>query len=225
MATIADRESDVKFMLGNRTDLDDRIRRWYRDGYLEIGRSYPFEELEDTVEDTMVATIAEYDYPDEARAIKTITMLFDQQQERRLWRRHIRIIERYPTQAPGRPIIYAPFGNQIIVRPVPDQSFDFRWRIWKKPIIDSTIKDTVLNVPDDWLEVLDYAAALRGHVALLERDKAAEVHAILFGGVDPRNGKKSTGLIAEKMRTRSQAENVDSEYAIRPRVRRYTASL
>ena len=225
MATISDREADVKFMLGNRTDLDDRIRRWYRDGYLEIGRSYPFEELEDTVEDTMVATIPEYDYPDEARAIKTITMLFDNSQERRLWRRHIRIIERYPTQAPGRPIIYAPFGNQIIVRPIPDQSFDFRWRIWKKPIIESSIEDTVLNVPDDWLEVLDYAAALRGHIALLERDKAAEIHAILFGGVDPRNGKKSTGLIAEKMRTRGQAENVDSEYAIRPRVRRYTASL
>ena len=226
MALISDRTANVKFKLGNRTDIDTKIEEWYRDAYLEIAYGYPFEELEETVHDTMVKDIDAYDYPDEARGIKVITIEFDTG-ERRLRRRHIRNIERYQsTLAPGQPALYAPFGNQIIVRPVPSASFNFRWRIWKKPTIEDTLADTLLEVPDDWLEILDYAATIRGHTDLLERDKAGELHAILHGGSYTNSDgtvRRFPGIIKQRL-LRRQAEHVDSEYAIRPLIRRYTSS-
>ena len=221
MATIADREGRVTFMLGNRTDLLTRIREWIRDTYIEFAMAYPFEELEDTIDDVLIANIGEYDYPEEARAIKSVTLLFTDD-TRRLRKKHIRNIERYSAaSSTSRPAVYASYGNQIIMRPVPNTSENFRWRIWKKPVIEDTLQDTVIELPDDWLELVDYGATMRGHAELLERDKAGEIQRVLYGGVNPSTGAFIKGLINTRLRRR-QAESTDSEYAIRPLVRRYS---
>ncbi len=221
MATIADREPRVTFSLGNRTDLQSRIFGWLKDTYTEFAMAYPFEELEDTIEDQLVASIGEYDYPEEARAIKAVTVVFSDGSTRRLRRKHIRNIERYSTNSDSRPAIYAPFSDQIHVRPVPDTSETFRWRIWKKPVIEDPLEDTVIELPDDWLELVDYGAMMRGFADLQEFDKAAGLQRVLYGGVNPSTGAFIKGLINTRLR-RKQAESTDSEFAIRPLVRRHT---
>jgi len=233
MSTIADRTTRVMLMLGNRSDLvtsptpaaGDRIVGWVQDAYTEIAMGYPFEELEDSIPDQFVTSIDTYNYPTAVRAVKTLTGVKSDGTTWPIWKRDIRVIDRYSsTTNVGPPSIYAPFKKQIIVRPVPDTVYDFIWRVWLKPSFADDIVSTELLVPDDWLEIIDYAAALRGHTELLERDKAAEINRLLFGGFNPGTGKPMPGLIRQKMLLFT-AESVAAEYPIQPRVRRYTNTL
>ena len=76
----------------------------------------------------------------------------------------------------------------------------------------------MINLPDDWLEILDYEAQMRGFIDLQEPDKAAGVRQLLYG-----NPKKPgmPGLIKQRL-TRIQAEYENANYGIRPRKQRYT---
>lgn len=218
MATINDRVATVRLNLGNRTDLDTRIKRWLADAYLDLGSNYPFEELEDTISDMLVPTIAEYPYAAQVRAVKNLSITLSNGDTRTLFKRHITNVRRYSSTAPGDPSIWAPFKRVAHLRPVPRLSHTLTWDVWVKPEIAAVVEDTQILLPDDWLEVLDLAATLRGHISLLERDKAGEIRMLLFG--DPLK-LDQPGLIARKLRQKA-AENVAEDYAIRPRIRRYT---
>ncbi len=233
---ISDRTTHVREKLGKRTDIDTRINLWLGDAYLELGMGFSFEELLSTVDTPTTAGEVEgtddiYDYPSNTRAIKALTLIRSNDSRQPLIRRSIRLIERYSASTPGPPSIYAPYSVQaattttrlIIVRPIPDIVYTpgIRWRIWLKPVLDGTIADTYLRMPDDWLEILDYSAALRGFTELLEHERAAAIFALLNGAEDPRTGKRQPGLIAKRM-TAMQAEVGEEEYAIRPRIRKYT---
>jgi hypothetical protein len=210
---------------------------WLKEAYTEICLGYRFEELEQAVNDVMVPNIDVYPLPAQARFLRSITLLYPsiggQLQPRIIRRRHIRNIRRYQTSSPGPPVIYAPYnpGGQpsIIVRPVPDQGYSFIWDIQVKPTfgttVNHTIDSTVIQLPDDWIDILKWSTVLRGHTALVERDKAAEVQTLLFGGYDPLTGRRVPGMIKQRTAARDQLDIEDTEYGLQPLVRRYTNSL
>jgi hypothetical protein len=223
MATIGDSVATVRLNLGNRSDLDVRISNWLAHGYQDLGMSYPFEELEQTIDDTFLPNIDIYNYPDGVRAIKTISMTPFANQQQPVKRKDIKIVRRYNTTSQtGPPSIYGPFNRTILVRPVPSQAFPFKWDVWMKPSIDFTdtasINASIVVLPDDWIEILEYMATLRGHIGLLERDKAGELHTLLYG--DPTDVSQP-GLIKTKLLIHS-AESYDSEYGTRPKIRAYS---
>jgi hypothetical protein len=216
-------------MLGNRSDLTTRIYNWIWDSYLELGMSLPFEGLEKTLSatstpltPTIVAGTDNYAYPTGVRAVKIITMLLTTGTSR-LRRKNLEDIEDFSTAAAdyGQPSIYSPFENKIWLRAVPDVVYSWRWRVWMAPTQGATVDATILLVPDDWLEVVDWGAAMRGFVELLEPDKSANIRMLLFGSDDPRTGHHVPGLIEKKM-TRAQAEVESREFGFKPKVRSYT---
>lgn len=223
MSTIGDFVPEVQLNLGNRSDLASRISFWLGRGYMDLGMSYPFEELEDTIDDMFVPNIDIYDYPGNVRAIKTISMTPFANMQQPVKRKDIKIVRRYNTTSQtGPPSIYASYHKQILVRPIPNQGYPFKWDVWMKPAIDftdaSTLNPTVILLPDDWLEILMYMATLRGHIGLLERDKATEIHTLLYG--DPTDVNQP-GLIKTKLLIHS-AESYDAEYGTRPKIRAYS---
>jgi hypothetical protein len=223
MAIIGDSVATVRLNLGNRADLDARISQWLAYAYIDLGMSYPFEELEASIDDAFVSTIEVYNYPDGVRAIKTISMTVSNQQQP-VKRRDIKVIRRYSSTIPGPPAIYGTRAKQILVRPIPDKSYPFIWDVWLLPAVDqtspATINASAMLLPLDWAEILQYMATLRGHIALLERDKAAEVHTLLYG--DP-GSPGVVGLIKQKLLIHA-AESYDSDYAIRPKIRAYSST-
>lgn len=222
MSTIADLSPDVIFNLSGRSDLQIRTYAWLRDAYREIGSNYPLETLEDSDSSLTVAGTDQYDYPALARAIKTLTLVMSQGQTIPLQPRSMRVIDYYPGPASnmyGTPCIWAPFGASYFLRPVPNGSYTVLSRFWKKVEIAGTIEDTIVNVPDDWLEVVTLAATIRGHIALNERDKADQIRTLLHG--DPRDQAGNPGLIKSKLR-RAQAEAGFGDWSVNPKVRSYT---
>jgi len=220
MALIGDRVTYVTKMLGNRTDLASRISGWLVSAYIELGMGYDFEDLEDTVDDAFASGgDGVYNYPTNARAVKAITLYdIDSGAPIFLRKKNIVLIDRQPAKE-GVPSIYAVFKKQVVVRLIPNKTYIVKWRVWMKPVIESTINSTELKLPDDWLEILDYSAALRGHVELHEADKAAQLHQLLFGA-NTQSGRLIPGLIKQRLLMR-QAESPSEEYGIRPKVRRY----
>jgi hypothetical protein len=223
MAILGDSVATVQLNLGNRSDLASRISYWLAKAYLDLGMSYPFEELEDSINDTFQPTIDVYDYPATARAIKTISMSVAPNSQQPVKRKDIKVIRRYTTtNQQGPPTIYGTRAKQILVRPIPDQAYPFIWDVWLLPAVDqtsaATINASACLLPLDWIEIMEYMATLRGHIALLERDKAGEVHTLLYG--DPTN-QDQPGLIKTKLLIHA-AESYDSDFAMRPKTRAYS---
>ncbi|KKK47033.1 hypothetical protein LCGC14_3159280 [marine sediment metagenome] len=233
---ISDRLPLVKTKLGEKTGIDTKIHQWIRDAFIEFAMATPFEELLSSKDQTTTtgATLGTddiYDYPDNCRAIKSIHMLRTDGSSYELRRKNTKYLDKYNTNSTGPPTIYAPwsvqpqasFKRQIIVRPMPGATvtYTLRWRFWQMPIIDGTLADTYLTVPLDWLEIIDYGAAMRGFQDLLMFDRAMITHAFLYGGYDPETHFKTPGIIKQRM-TAMIAESEAEEYGIRPRLSGYT---
>jgi len=220
METIAQHIPIVRSMLGGRTDIDAKITQWLVNGYRDIAHTIPFETLEFSVNVLTVANIESYMYPAGARGIKAITMGIPPSNPASfvpLYKKNMAIIDRYARQ-PGQPSIWAPWGNQFYLRAIPNNSYQIVLRCWHWVELLNPVETTGFNVPDDWLEIIDYAAQMRGHIDLAEADKANAIRVLLYG-----NPKKPEypGLIKQRL-TRIQAEYENANYGLRPRIRRYT---
>ena len=234
MATIADRKPDALLELGNRADLDtgalSRLDKWYRDSYIELAMNVPFETLEFSVPSQFQEDVDTYAMPAGARWPKCITMNTQLGQSLEptsggltvitLDYKDITYIRQMTAQAPGPPSVYTIFGNQVIVRPVPDNNYATIWDVWQLPIISDPVSKTPLLVPLDWLEIVDMGALMRGFKALLERDKARELQELLYGFKTP-TGKVVPGYITFRQ-TQEQAGSPWENYGITPRKRSYT---
>jgi len=250
MATLGSLAGDINAVLGNRQDVltyttfpsapnmqdADRLAIWMKEAYNEICLGYRFEELETAVVDAFVPNNDVYQLPTLCRSLRAVTLLFgSSQQPRPVRRRHIRNIRRYQTSSQGPPSIYAPFnpGGQpsIIVRPVPDQGYPLIWDIVSKPTFNSAggatnnIATTPIQLPDDWVDILKWSVIMRGHTALLERDKAQAIQTLLFGGYDPVLGRKVPGMIRQRIASRDQTDIEDVEFGLQPQVRRYSNTV
>lgn len=221
MSTIEDRYDGIKFMLGNRSDLEAQIARWTANAYIELASNIPFPNLERGPDDILTASGQDsYQYPSNAMGIIACSMLFNGA-KRAVRKKNIEYIDLYPTTQQGPPVIWAPFNMQQVFRPIPGGSYTITRRYWEKPVVNfsttDTINATTLLVPDNWLEVIDYSAALRGNIELDEKDKAQALNILLHG--DPKHPEQP-GIIKQRL-TRIQAENMNSDYGMRMRVRPY----
>lgn len=225
MSTIASQYDDVKFQIGNRDDLINRVPRWIAKAYVELGSNIPFPTLEEGPDVIVTAAGSDsYEYPSEALGITACTGTFNGAQ-RPISKKNMQYIDLYPTTAQGPPVIWAPFKTSQVFRPVPDRSYVITRRFWKRPIVDmtstSTINATELLIPDNWMEILTYTAAMRGFIDLEDRQKGQELRILLYG--DPKHPADNPGLIKERL-TRIQAESMNSDYGMRMKVRPYTSA-
>lgn len=223
--TISSFIDPVRWNLGNRTDIDDRITGWIKQAYREIAMGFPLETLEQTESGTTAPGVSEYSYPQNARGLKAF-VVFVNNQPIPLVPKNIEVIRRYQSISRGVPSIFCGFNDQAILRPVPNGVYPFTMDYWQKPNINAdetviaTINSTEVMLPDDWFEVLEQMATQKGHVALEEFDKASAVRQILNG--DPDSSKGWPGMIKERT-NRVASENVISNFGLRPRIRRYTS--
>jgi hypothetical protein len=240
MYTIEQRTQAVIDMIGGRTDQNNNIYSWLGYAYTEIGMSYDFEELEETTTTALDGNNSNNSYPYPTivdsnnnnwttRAVKSLVIVESNNSNNNLMihlsHKPIQFFDRLPNVV-GRPAIYTKFKQNVILHPAPSNSYDgwlLRWRVWRKPFLlaGNNLNSTEIYLPDDWVEILDYAAALRAHTRLLERDKAAEIMQLLHGSEDPRRGRRVPGLIEQKLLQR-HAESQYMDWGIRPRQRGYT---
>lgn len=232
MSTLNDFVTQVQLNLGNRVDLTvrnsntpSRVDNWLFDAYKDLAHSYKFRELELSIPDMFVPNIDTYAIPAQAYSINTISITgapnMGINSPWPIRRRDIKVIRRYNFLQPGPPSVYAPYGNAIIIRPVPNLSYPFIWDVQQDVIVLNPQWNTVVVLQSDWNEILVLAATLRGHISLFERDKANELNILLYG--DPKK-KDRPGLIQQKL-IKYEMENVDTEYSIRPLTRRYTNTV
>jgi len=227
MDTIDDRVSYVQLELGNRADLTagnpSRIQNWIWQSYLNLGSSYKFHENQKTVTLQWISGMDSIPYPDDARAILNVAFYraIDGTAIKVNWK-DINYLRRYPTQGlsgaqnVGPPAIAASFTDQLFIRPLCDsQVYNVIIDYWAKPTKASPIGDTDLLVPDDFLEIIDMGAMMRGHASLGEAEKAQSLQQLLYGFTIPTTSKFVPGLIAT-LYTRRQAEAPTMDYNIQP---------
>jgi len=222
-----------------------RVDNWIYQSYLNIAMTYPFHESEATVSGQWTAGMDFIAYPPGARRFDSIAFYQPNGTAIKISWKDIQYLRRYPSNIPtipvtngllsvGPPSIVAPHGEKLYVRPYAD-SVIYSWigDIWLKPqqlpgedAPDATppyvaqgtldIGATEIQVPDDWLEIVDLGAILRGHISLIEREKAQEVQQLLFGFTMPSSNKMVPGLIAQAL-SRRQAQAPIMDYNIQPR--------
>jgi hypothetical protein len=103
---------------------------------------------------------------------------------------------------PGTPAYWTRYQNQVFIAPQPNQNFFsyMRYQI-QHPFSQPASLNDVIELDDDWREIIEYSAALRGATNFRMLDYASQYHNILYG--DPKK-QGDVGLIAARV---SQNEN------------------
>ena len=228
MATIAQRTGDVALELGGRSDITagspSRVDVWYKNSYISIAMGFNFEQLEDSVTEEMSSTF-QFAFPATARAINSLVFYDQNGGVTRPKFTDIESLRRSGDFAgvtslpltPGVPGMYTLYeGNLLFSPPFDAGPYQMVLDLWDKPVIANPVSNTVINVPDDWLEAVDYGAIMRGHIFLGEPDKAMNVQRLLYGYTDPGSGKYIPGMLSN-LQTRKQANAPARDYGLQPR--------
>lgn len=224
MVTLGSRVPYVQFKLGNRTDLAavpaglpaSRIAIWLRDAYISLSWGNPFAELETSIQLVTEAGQDSYPYSDNFRAIRNLVIYRPDGTVITPSTKDIGSIRQMNSINQGAPAIWCDFGKFIYFRPVPDASYTCLVDYWAKPTITADVLSTLIQMPDDWLEVLDYGAALRGYTELQEPDKAKQTQELLFGYVNPQTGHMVQGIVQNLM-NRTQATDPYKDWGLTPK--------
>lgn len=230
--TITQRKINVAMKIGNRQDLlqpapgstftYSRISGWLRDAYISTAYCRTFEQSEFTYQFQTVPGQDTYVLNNQVRAPKAFTGYDAYGTPIIMQWSSISYLRRYtgtnlPPQAGTntRPCLWTLWNQSIIMRPVPNDVFTFYFDYWQKPLITPDVDSTPLLLPDDWLEIVDYQAAIRGNAELQQADKSREMQELLFGFTDPANGRIVPGLI-EELQNRQQAMSPYVDWGIQP---------
>lgn len=122
---------------------------------------------------------------------------------------------------PGQPTYYSQVGNNLIVGFAPSMAYPTYMRYQKQhPFNESALESSVIRMPDDWQDILEYAAAEKACDDTGMDDLGLKYHQKLYGYKD-RKGNEMPGLIMgrQTQQTRNATYN---ETQMRPVVRRYT---
>jgi hypothetical protein len=216
---------------------------WLWRSYLGFARTYEFSEAQVTIQGQWLAGMSAIIWPDNCRAIDSIKFYWPNGTSVRTRWKDMDYLRRYPAGPPdistvtyplvsiGPPAITAQHGNLIYVRPYADQTvYTYILDYFQKPILvvgqssidppytavgSEDIGATPFMVGDDWLEIIELGAELRGHINLGEPDKAQAIQQLLFGFTVPTTGKQVPGLIAQALNRRQiMASRMD--YNIQP---------
>lgn len=220
--TINNHVAAVQALLGNRADLSSgapsRIANWLKSALIELCFNNDFAEIEGSIQSQLTPGLDTYVYPPTMRKLKSIAIYVGQAGSQNSIvpdYKDMKTIRQFSPTDEGVPGVVCDQGNKLIFRPVPDQPYDMVWDGILKPVISANVVDTVVNLPDDWLEILEYSAAIRGHSELLENDKLRAKMELLFG-FKTDTGKSVPGLVTNRQ-TRRQAQASMMDYGLQPR--------
>lgn len=224
-------ESDTLKKLENdqsRARLDD-IDRWIRDSILEITGNPDYRDSFPELEvvgppfilqggPNLRTAIAEYPeasiVPEGDVLIKTLDILLwtdppFNQRWIQLTPTHFQEVDRFAWMV-SQPTQWYRFNYMIGFSPPPNRNYQVQARLQRRhPIIDYFNKNNLLNqtpvlLPAEWLEVIEWVAAMRGYMELLNYERADMVYRRLWG--DPAHPNDNPGLIASiKTKRRQEA--------------------
>lgn len=230
--TIATLTNEVIAKTENRESDRLRVETWVRDALIEIaanpGYRNEFDELEVTGP-LYTLTTGQQEYngdlfintDDVNLAFLDFFIWLDpptNSNRRQLIQKHYQHIDRW-RPAQSNPIDWYRFENMIGFNPMPKTTFQVQARYYRlHPIDDSCLNATVILLPRDWHEIIVWAAAERGYMELLEYEKAATIHALLFG--DPTKPTRP-GMIAGRLKRRER-EDWRRDRSLAPVKRPYT---
>lgn len=106
------------------------------------------------------------------------------------------------TQVPGPPKNWTRFGTNIIIGPQPDQNYVTYMRYQNEHPFVQPFNAQTVQLPNSWLEIVAYTAAIRAAINLRAESVAQSCHSILYG--DPEfqtsQGKQGRpGIIAARL--------------------------
>jgi hypothetical protein len=150
----------------------------------------------------------------------------------RLVRKHVRLFDamRPVTRATG-PSMYARWGNALEFDALASgPGLTYRLRYSAKPTFAIPVGNTVLQVPEEWEELLKWETLYRCYTKLEEHDKAMMLRAPSLmpkqaGVRQPVSLEQGIipALWNDLLRTTSQREAPDDDWGMSPRVQQYTA--
>jgi hypothetical protein len=218
--TICDLAPEVIFKVENRTTDVARAQQWLIDALIEIANNPDFRnefcELEQWgIQFNLTPGVQEYNFnniiPGEDIAVNQATldilMWLDppvNSVRRQLQPVHYQEADSITlTQSAGQsvPTKWYRFANMFGVVPVPNAAYQVQPRFLLMHPIGPDPCSTVILLPQDWNEVLVWAAAERGFMELLEYEKAGQIHQLLYG--DPKHPDRP-GLIEGKKKKRER---------------------
>jgi hypothetical protein len=218
-------EQEVLLRCENKTSDVNRVDIWIRDGLLEL-TSNPsfrneFDQLEEYGQQTnLVPRQQEYSegslVPANDYNTATLDILIWQDPPTNSIRRKL-LMSHYQKADNFQPTFSLPtewyrFAQTIGFTPVPDKAYQVQTRMLRQHPINSTLNQTVILIPNDWNEILVWAAVERGFMEYMEYEKAAKIHTLLYG--DPKEPARP-GII-EGRKKRREMEMWRTEGSLRP---------
>ena len=241
---VSDLVPNVVEKLANRSDIVTKVPKWIKDTVLELTDSYPFEELRTTGPfRNLTVGQAEYsiDYftnPADTNYTEVVTFFIQITSSTTSSSAPISVGYELEYRTPpvvepmtfinGTPVYWSQHGNNILIGFNPSISYPVRMKYQRRHPFSTFEKDLpndVIMMPDNWREIIEYAAAERGAINEIMLDYATTYHQLIFG--DPEferqgvAGKGQPGLIHRRIsqRERNMSNNSRQMY---PRVSRYT---
>jgi hypothetical protein len=237
MATIQNLETEVIWRVENRVTETSRADVWIRDTLIEIAGNPDyrdsFPELEVTgptfnlTGGSLGTSVQEYaetnflsvgDYNIKSLEFFIWTDFSTNQQRKKLRPTAYQEADEY-TSGPSLPTQWYRYGLNIGFDPTPNQNYQVQARVMRRhPITDyfntsGLLNTTTILLPTEWFEVIEWAAAMRGFMELLNFERAGEIRTMLFG--DPAHPNDNPGLIAS-VKTKRAAERWVEQQPLRP---------
>jgi hypothetical protein len=236
MSTIATLEPNVIKKVENRTTEAANVDRWIRDALVEIAGNSDYKDDFDELEVlgptyNLTIGVQPYDFSNFLNPgdynLGTLDFMIwidppNNTKRKQLMPTHYQDADKY-LQAQSIPAEWFRFADQVLFTPPPNNTYQVQARILRQhPITDyentsSQLSTTVILLPREWNEILEWAAAMRGFMELLEYEKAANIRQLLYG--DPKHPEKP-GLI-EGVKKRRKREGFRQTVGLRPIIRSY----
>lgn len=226
MATISSRVSLLATDVLKRADVTTMLTNQYVEAYRRVCSRVPFEDLQyretkACTIDNPIVDLTTLTYV--MSGIMSIQLVVSSSRARRLRRSHYRNLDNRVVPASREPNTYSRFGRKIELDPPPNSAYDLKIRYWREPLIDGTAGNTVLLVPDAWLQLLDWECMYTAYTILGRTDLATS---LMMGSMQPKmpSPKKiqssDMGLIPrlwnELLITIAEREHVDENFSINP---------
>jgi len=219
--TLNDAVPKVVEKLRGRSDLNSNILGWLQDAILNLTESYPFEELAFNGPVTnFVQGQAAYplnyflgsNAPAKWTRILSWWTYFESNNPPlnpaagfNIKGRVLQTVEGM-SNITGIPKYYAQVGKTLLIGYMPDQSYTTYMRVQQEHPFDQNLGASHIFLPNDWLEILYYSAAIRGCDYIGANDLAQTYLVRLHG--DPTR-PKDIGLIksVQAQQTRNLSNN------------------
>lgn len=235
MYKINDLIPDVRGKLRGRSDVNTRIVGWLKQSILDLTQSYPFEELSlpcpmtNFISSPLTSTYKIPYFTGQAitgRFTRILSWLIyysvnpvigvDTAFEMK--GRALAVVRQQST-IKGIPVMYAQQGQNLIVGCAPNLNYATQMIVQKQHEFHPDMVDSEIFMPDDWREILVYAAAIRGCDELAMTEVGTTYYKRLHG--DPKL-QGDLGLLGARI-DQQQRNMTNNERRLRLVVRRIGA--